>query len=61
MSKSPEQKIMEFSQSKLLEKQKSTGETSLVADKKAIIFDMMIITNKYKLIYEKLHPNNRPF
>ena len=44
MSKSPEQKIMELeAKVKLLEKQKSFLEQQVfVADKKAIIFDMMI-------------------
>ena len=44
MSKSPEQKIMELeAKVKLLEKQKTFLEQqSYVADKKAIIFDMMI-------------------
>ena len=53
MPKSPEQKIMELgAQVKLLEKQKSFLEQqAFVADKKAIIFDMMIdITEKeYKI------------
>ena len=44
MSKSPEQKVMELeAQVKLLEKQKTFLEHQMfVADKKAIIFDMMI-------------------
>ncbi|OAB25676.1 hypothetical protein SAMN05444395_10872 [Flavobacterium fryxellicola] len=44
MSKSPEQRIMEFeSKVKLLEKQKAFVEQrAFVADKKTIIFDMMI-------------------
>ena len=44
MPKSPEQRIMEFeSKVKLLEKQKAFVEQrAFVADKKTIIFDMMI-------------------
>jgi transposase len=50
---------------KLLEKQKSFLERqAFVADKKAIIFDMMIdiAEEEYKIdIRKNLHPNNRPF
>jgi len=66
MSKSPEQKIMELdAKVKLLEKQKAFLEQqAYVADKKAIIFDMMIdiAEKEYQIDSEKTHhPNNRPF
>ena len=57
MSKSPEQKIMELeAKVKLLEKQKSFLERqAFVADKKSIIFDMMIdiAEEEYKIDIRK--------
>jgi hypothetical protein len=65
MSKSPEQKIMDLSQSKtsretevILERQ------AFVADKKSNHFDMMIdiAEEEYKIdIRKNSPPNNRPF
>ena len=69
MPKTPEQKIMELeAKVKLLEKQKAFLEHQAnVADKKVIIFDMMIdlAEKSIKLTFEKTHvpnvgrPNNR--
>jgi transposase len=60
MSKSPEQKIMELeAKVKLLAKQKSFLERqAFVADKKAIIFDMMIdiAEEEYKIDIRKNSP-----
>ena len=60
MSKSPEQKIMELeAKVKLLEKQKNSLEQqAFVADKKAIIFDMMIdiAEKEYKIDIRKNSP-----
>ncbi|MFE3849148.1 transposase [Flavobacterium sp. LB3P45] len=66
MTKSPEQKIMELEiQVKLLEKQKALLEPqAYVADKKAILFDMMIdlAEKEYQIdIRKNSPPNNRPF
>ncbi|MFV8377132.1 transposase [Flavobacterium sp. GSP11] len=60
MTKSPEQRIMELeAKVKLLEKQKSFLEQqAFVADKKAIIFDMMIdiAEEEYKIDIRKNSP-----
>ena len=60
MSKTPEQKIMELeAKVRLLEKQKSFLEQqAYVADKKAIIFDMMIdiAEQEYKIDIRKNSP-----
>ena len=60
MTKSPEQKIMELEiKVKILEKQKSFLEQqAFVADKKAIIFDMMIdiAEEEYKIDIRKTLP-----
>jgi hypothetical protein len=62
MSKSPEQKIMELSQSKTRETEVFWNDNA-VADKKSNHFDMMIITERknIKLTYENSPPDNRPF
>ncbi|SHG13506.1 hypothetical protein SAMN05444396_1052 [Flavobacterium segetis] len=64
MPKSPEHKIMELeTQIKLLEKQKALLEREVfVADKKAIIFDMMIdiVEKEYQIDITKIpYPNNQ--
>ena len=66
MPKSPEQKIMELeAQVKLLEKQKAfVKQQAFVADKKAIIFDMMIdiAEKEYKIdIRKNSSPEQSPF